>query len=94
MYFPFNCRLDAREPFRRGEIVGGEDICFIGKNTVLLKGHSSVYHILRRYTDGKRFIVGKNEQEGMTDTLYDLYYDGKNPVEIKARKTVDCMVNH
>ena len=87
MYFPFNYRLNARRPFRRGEIIGGDDICFIGKNIVVLKGNSSVYYIRRRYTDGKRFVVSKTKQESISETLYDLYYDGKNPAEIKARET-------
>ena len=87
MYFPFNYRLNARRPFRRGEIIGGNDICFIGKYIVVLKGNSSVYYIRRRYTDGKRFVVSKTKQESISETLYDLYYDGKNPAEIKARET-------
>lgn len=87
MYFPFNYRLNARRPFRRGEIIGGDDICFIGKYIVVLKGNSSVYYIRRRYTDGKRFVVSKTKQESIAETLYDLYYDGKNPAEIKARET-------
>ena len=87
MYFPFHYRLNARRPFRRGEIIGGDDICFIGKHIVVLKGDSSVYYIRRRYTDGKRFVVSKTKQEGISETLYDLYYDGKNPAEIKARET-------
>ena len=87
MYFPFNYRLNARRPFRRGEIIGGDDICFIGKYIVVLKGNSSVYYIRRRYTDGKRFVVSKTKQESISETLYDLYYDGKNPAEIKARET-------
>ena len=87
MYFPFHYRLNARRPFRRGEIIGGDDICFIGKHIVVLKGYSSVYYIRRRYTDGKRFVVSKTKQESISETLYDLYYDGKNPAEIKARET-------
>ena len=87
MYFPFHYRLNARRPFRRGEIIGGDDICFIGKHIVVLKGDSSVYYIRRRYTDGKRFVVSKTKQESISETLYDLYYDGKNPAEIKARET-------
>ena len=87
MYFPFNYRLNARRPFRRGEIIGGDDICFIGKYIVVLKGNSSVYYIRRRYTDGKRFVVSKTKQVSISETLYDLYYDGKNPAEIKARET-------
>ena len=82
MYFPFNYRLNSHRPFRRGEITGGEDICFIGKNIVVLKDHTSIYYIRRRYTDGKRFIVSTNKHESATDTLYNLYYDGKNPVEL------------
>ena len=87
MYFPFNYRFNASRPFRRGEIIGGDDICFIGKHIVTLKGNSSVYYIRRRYIDGKRFVVGKTKQESISETLYDLYYDGKNPAEIKARET-------
>ena len=87
MYFPFHYRLNARRPFRHGEIIGGDDICFIGKHIVVLKGDSSVYYIRRRYTDGKRFVVSKTKQESISETLYDLYYDGKNPAEIKARET-------
>ena len=87
MYFPFHYRLNARRPFRRGEIIGGDDICFIGKHIVVLKGDSSVYYIRRRYTDGKRFVVSKTKQESISETLYNLYYDGKNPAEIKARET-------
>lgn len=87
MYFPFHYRLNARRPFRRGEIIGGDDICFIGKHIVVLKGDSSVYYIRRRYTDGKRFVVSKTKQESISETLYDLYYDGKNPAVIKARET-------
>ena len=87
MYFPFHYRLNARRPFRRGEIIGGDDICFIGKHIVVLEGDSSVYYIRRRYTDGKRFVVSKTKQESISETLYDLYYDGKNPAEIKARET-------
>ena len=82
MYFPFNYRLNARRPFRRDEIIGGNDICFIGKHIVIQKGAPSLYYIRRRYTDGKRFVVSKRKEESMTETLYNLYYDGKSPVEI------------
>ncbi len=87
MYFPFNYRLNARRPFRSGEIIGGENVCFLGKQIVVLKGDSSIYYIRRRYTDGKRFVVSKRKQESITETLYDMYYDGKTPAEIKARET-------
>ena len=85
MYFPFNYRLNARRPFRSGEIIGGENICFIGKYIVVLKDDPSVYYIRHRYTDGKRFVVSKRKQESINETLYDLYYDGKNPAEIKGK---------
>lgn len=86
MYFPFNYRLNARRPLRRGEIIGGDDICFLGKYIVVLKGDPSIYYIRRRYTDGKRFVVSKRKHESITETLYDLYYDGKNPARISAFK--------
>ena len=87
MYFPFNYRLNARRPFRRDEIIGGNDICFIGKHIVIQKGDPSLYYIRRRYTDGKRFVVSKRKEGSMMETLYNLYYDGKSPVEIKTRET-------
>ena len=86
MYFPFDCRLSTYKPLRRGEIIGGEDICFIDNYIILLKNNPSIFYIRRRYSDGKRFIVSKDKKEHTAETLYDLYYDGKNPVEIKARQ--------
>ena len=86
LHFPFDYRLSGSIPYRRGEIAGGEDVCFIGKNMIVLKDSSSIFYIRQRYSDGKRFIVSKNREEGVADILYDLYYDGKNPVEIQQRK--------
>lgn len=53
---------------------------------IVLKDSSSIFYIRQRYSDGKRFIVSKNREEGVAGILYDLYYDGKNPVEIQQRK--------
>lgn len=86
LHFPFDYRLSGSIPYRRGEIAGGEDVCFIGKNMIVLKDSSSIFYIRQRYSDGKRFIVSKNGEEGVADILYDLYYDGKNPVEIQQRE--------
>lgn len=86
LHFPFDYRLSGSIPYRRGEIAGGEDVCFIGKNMIVLKDSSSIFYIRQRYSDGKRFIVSKNREEGVAGILYDLYYDGKNPVEIQQRK--------
>ena len=57
LYFPFDPRLSGRTPYRRGEIVGGEDICFLGSHIVVLKDNPSVFYIRKRYCDGKRFVL-------------------------------------
>lgn len=88
MYFPLSCSLNTNRAFRRGEIVGGEDICFIGKDVVVVKGCDSAFDILRRYTDGRRYVVSRGDESSATQ--YELYYDGVNPVELKARKVRLC----
>lgn len=85
MYFPFDNRVSGRMPYRRGEIVAGNGICFIGKDVVLLDGLPSAYYIRRRCGDGKRFVVGTSRNAKDREILYVLYYDGKNPAVIKQR---------
>ena len=85
MYFPFDSRVSGRMPYRRGEIVAGNGICFIGKDIVLLDGLPSAYYIRRRCGDGKRFVVGTSLNAKEREILYVLYYDGKNPAVIKQR---------
>ena len=86
LYFPFDPRLSGRTPYRRGEIVGGEEICFVGDSLVLLRDHAAVYYIRQRYSDGCRFIVSERRQERAFDATYDLYYDGRGPVVLQRRE--------
>ena len=86
LYFPFDPRLSGRTPYRRGEIVGGEEICFVGDSLVLLRDHAAVYYIRQRYSDGSRFIVSERRQERAFDATYDLYYDGRGPVVLQRRE--------
>lgn len=86
MYFPLDYRLSRCIPYRRGEIVGGNDICFIGKHIVLLKNHQFAYYIRQRYSDDKRFIICKNKDAFIGETQYELFYDNKTPYEIRQMK--------
>ena len=83
LYFPFDPRLSGRTPYRRGEIVGGEDICFLGSHIVVLKDNPSVFYIRKRYSDGKRFVLSTSQTSRPNETLYDLYYNGR--VEMRKR---------
>lgn len=86
MYFPLDYRLSRYIPYRRDEIVGGNDICFIGKHIVLLKNHPSAYYIRQRYSDDKRFIICENQNAFIGETKYELFYDNRNPYEINPMK--------
>ena len=77
LYFPFDPRLNGRTPYRRGEIVGGEDICFLGRSIVVLKDESSVFYIRKRYSDGKRFVLSTSQTSRPNEPLYVLYYNGR-----------------
>lgn len=81
LYLPFDYRLPGITPYRRGEIVGGNGICFVGKHLVVLEGHTEAYEVKHCYADGKRFVVSR---VGHNDTL-DLYYDGKGEPELLNR---------
>ena len=83
LYFPFDPRLNGRTPYRRGEIVGGEDICFLGSHIVVLKDNPSVFYIRKRYSDGKRFVLSTSQTSRPNEPLYDLYYNGR--VEMRKR---------
>ena len=83
LYFPFEPRLSGRTPYRRGEIVGGEDICFLGSHIVVLKDNPSVFYIRKRYSDGKRFVLSTSQTSRPNEPLYDLYYNGR--VEMRKR---------
>ena len=83
LYFPFDPRLSGRTPYRRGEIVGGEDICFLGSHIVVLKDNPSVFYIRKRYSDGKRFVLSTSQTSRPNELLYDLYYNGR--VEMRKR---------
>ena len=83
LYFPFDPRLSGRTPYRRGEIVGGEDICFLGRSIVVLKDESSVFYIRKRYSDGKRFVLSTSQTSRPNEPLYDLYYNGR--LEMRKR---------
>jgi superfamily II DNA or RNA helicase len=83
LYFPFDPRLSGRTPNRRGEIVGGEDICFLGSHIVVLKDNPSVFYIRKRYSDGKRFVLSTSQTSRPNEPLYDLYYNGR--VEMRKR---------
>ena len=83
LYFPFDPRLSGRTPYRRGEIVGGEDICFLGSHIVVLKDNPSVFYIRKRYSDGKRFVLSTSQTSRPNEPLYDLYYNGR--VEMRKR---------
>lgn len=81
LYLPFDYRLPGITPYRRGEIVGGNGICFVGKHLVVLEGHTAAYEVKHCYADGKRFVVSR---VGHNDTI-DLYYDGKGEPELLNR---------
>ena len=81
LYLPFDYRLPGITPYRRGEIVGGNGICFVGKHLVVLEGRTEAYEVKHCYADGKRFVVSC---VGHNDTL-DLYYDGKGEPELLNR---------
>ena len=83
LYFPFDPRLNGRTPYRRGEIVGGEDICFLGSHIVVLKDNPSVFYIRKRYSDGKRFVLSTSQTSRPNEPLYDLYYNGR--LEMRKR---------
>ena len=83
LYFPFDPRLNGRTPYRRGEIVGGEDICFLGCHIVVLKDYPSAFYIRKRYSDGKRFVLSTSQTSRPNEPLYDLYYNGR--VEMRKR---------
>ena len=83
LYFPFDPRLTGRTPYRRGEIVGGEDICFLGSHIVVLKDNPSVFYIRKRYSDGKRFVLSTSQTSRPNEPLYDLYYNGR--LEMRKR---------
>ena len=83
LYFPFDPRLSGRTPYRRGEIVGGEDICFLGSHIVVLKDNPSVFYIRKRYSDGKRFVLSTSQTSRPNEPLYDLYYNGR--LEMRKR---------
>lgn len=83
LYFPFDPRLSGRTPYRRGEIVGDEDICFLGCHIVVLKDNPSVFYIRKRYSDGKRFVLSTSQTSRPNEPLYDLYYNGR--VEMRKR---------
>ena len=83
LYFPFDPRLSGRTPYRRGEIVGGEDICFLGSHIVVQKDNPSVFYIRKRYSDGKRFVLSTSQTSRPNEPLYDLYYNGR--VEMRKR---------
>ena len=83
LYFPFDPRLSGRTPYRRGDIVGGEDICFLGSHIVVLKDNPSVFYIRKRYSDGKRFVLSTSQTSRPNEPLYDLYYNGR--VEMRKR---------
>uniref|UniRef100_UPI004029FA04 hypothetical protein n=1 Tax=Prevotella sp. TaxID=59823 RepID=UPI004029FA04 len=83
LFFPFDPRLSGRTPYRRGEIVGGEDICFLGSHIVVLKDNPSVFYIRKRYSDGKRFVLSTSQTSRPNEPLYDLYYNGR--VEMRKR---------
>ena len=83
LYFPFDPRLSGRTPYRRGEIAGGEDICFLGSHIVVLKDNPSVFYIRRRYSDGKRFVLSTSQTSRPNEPLYDLYYNGR--LEMRKR---------
>ena len=78
------------QAYRRAEIRMDRDICFLGNKEVLFKPLSKYwrkhYYIYRRYADGKRFILSENKNVEECDALYDLYYDGENPLIFKKRK--------
>ena len=83
LYFPFDPRLSGRTPYRRGEIVGGEDICFLGSHIVVLKDNPSVFYIRKRYSDSKRFVLSTSQTSRPNEPLYDLYYNGR--LEMRKR---------
>ena len=83
LYFPFDPRLSGRTPYRRGEIVGGEEICFLGSHIVVLKDNPSAFYIRKRYSDGKRFVLSTSQTSRPNEPLYDLYYNGR--LEMRKR---------
>ena len=83
LYFPFDPRLSGRTPYRRGEIVSSEEICFLGSHIVVLKDNPSAFYIRKRYSDGKRFVLSTSQTSRPNEPLYDLYYNGR--LEMRKR---------
>ena len=83
LYFPFDPRLSGRTPYRRGEIVSSEEICFLGSHIVVLKDNPSAFYIRKRYSDGKRFVLSTSQTSCPNEPLYDLYYNGR--LEMRKR---------
>lgn len=84
LYFPFDARLDGKKAYRRGGICSDANVCFLGKQWVVLKDDDSLYAVRLRYCDGKRFIVSKRWGGSAFEGQYLLCYDGKHPAELKA----------
>ena len=86
------CGRGDWEVYRRAEIRMRGDICFLGTKDVYVRSAISPqhYYIQQRHLDGKRFVLSNTRSPDESSTLYDMYYDGKNPpvVERRMRRTV------
>lgn len=86
------CGRGDWEVYRRAEIRMRGDICFLGTKDVYVRSAISPqhYYIQKRHLDGKRFVLSNTRNSDESSTLYDMYYDGKNPpvVERRMRRTV------
>lgn len=82
------CGPYSRETYRRAEIRIYGDICFLGKRKVIVKTkyNKRYFFIQRRNVDGKHFVLSDEKTRSQYETLYDMYYDGKNTPIIKRRK--------
>ena len=62
-----------------------DNVCFLGKKNVIVNSRYSrrYFDIQQRYVDGKRYVL--KEENNPNSSIYDMYYDGKNPPIITRR---------
>lgn len=76
---------NSRKTYRRAEIRMYDNVCFLGKKNVIVNSRYSrrYFDIQQRYVDGKRYVL--KEENNPNSSIYDMYYDGKNPPIITRR---------
>ena len=76
----------SRQTYRRAEIRMYDNVCFLGNKNVIVNSEYNCRHfsVQHRHLDGKRFVL--TETFNPNSSIYDMYYDGKNPPTINRRK--------